>query len=113
MNLKILNEKSCFNCLTLKINSGRQSLKYQKTKLLAKLGEEAEHISKLIILNEDNKNIADWNIINLSNDVHSIFLNGWNFIIRNIINITYLKVINYKIIILKIIIHLKLLLINY
>jgi len=35
------------------------NLKYQKIKLLTKLEEETEHISKLIILNKDNKNIAD------------------------------------------------------
>jgi len=43
----------------LKNQNDFTNLKYQKTKLLAKLDEEAEQISKLIILNKDNKNIAD------------------------------------------------------
>ena len=43
----------------LKNQNDFTNLKYQKTKLLAKLDEEAERISKLIILNKDNKNIAD------------------------------------------------------
>ena len=43
----------------LKDQNDYTNLKYQKIKLLAKLEEETEHIGKLIILNKDNKNIAD------------------------------------------------------
>ncbi len=42
----------------LKNQNDFTNLKYQKTKLLAKLDEEAERISKLIILNKDNKIIG-------------------------------------------------------
>ena len=72
----------------LKNQNDFTNLKYQKTKLLAKLDEEAERISKLIILNKDNKNIAD-SVIHEKNIEISDLKNDIAIINNNIKNLLF------------------------
>ena len=72
----------------LKNQNDFTNLKYQKTKLLAKLDEEAEQISKLIILNKDNKNIAD-SVVHEKNIEISDLKNDIAIINNNIKNLLF------------------------
>jgi len=72
----------------LKNQNDFTNLKYQKTKLLAKLDEEAERISKLIILNKDNKNIAD-SVVHKKNIEISDLKNDIAIINNNIKNLLF------------------------